>query len=49
MVASTVALREKKPASGKTNGRNPNSELEKLRHELTIMRIKSRRSVLIKR
>lgn len=36
MVASTVALREKKPASGKTNGRNPNSELEKLRHELSI-------------
>lgn len=36
MVASATALREKKSAPGKSNGRVPNAELETLRHELTI-------------
>lgn len=38
MVASSTALREKKPTASKTNGRAQNPELTKLRHELTINR-----------
>lgn len=36
MVASAVALREKKSAPKKANGRVPSAELEKLQHDLTI-------------